>query len=619
MSSSPNQKQKIALVYSSLPAIDEIDQFKLLYATHEISVVTSESICGFLAQNSLFKDLTCVALPDHDENTTFLPGLEAVLTDYDIVIVKERLGLYAYQIVKAKWRNRFRLIVWIDNLSVFPAQDVDRMRTVRNEATNAADAFIVQSECARQTLLLEGIEEQRIIKMLPWVDGRAERTKKNRSKALELLGLSEGDLVIAHFGSLEWEDGLLDLVHGAKLAIAKDPSLGRRLKLVFCSIGSFATQIRERIIALGMDSNAIYLAPTREATQALLVATDSIFFSGIEALDRADGDPYRLLLAMTLKIPVIAPRSPIVEEFIGKHRLDFCQGSASSAALAIEKALTAKALTNNIVTKNKSVADSLYSREIVTQNMIEMIDRVQKKSLTTHRSDLDQRVLEVEAKVANKQYLEAIDLIDSIFQIQGIPTHHKSNLYRLIGDSFTKLGDSDASKSAYAQAIELDPFSARAYIGLGTAAMTKSQYETAVIYFQKAITLAPQDEMANLGLGLAFQGLEELKEAGKWIIKSLDINPDNTAAIFSLVKIAHERLDYTEAERALENYITRHPGDNNMIYSLAGILFSIAKFERVIELLVPIIAIDPMDSRAQSLLRNARHELRKKDEGTSVG
>jgi tetratricopeptide (TPR) repeat protein len=619
MSSTQNQKLKIALVYSSLPAIDEIDQFKLLYGTHDISIVTSESICGFLTQNSFFKDLTCVALPDHDENTTFLPGLEAVLTEYDIVVVKERLGLYAYQVVKAKWRNRFRLIVWIDNLTVFPAQDVDRMRTVRNEATNAADAFIVQSECARQTLLLEGIDEKRIIKISPWVEGGIERTKKTRSKALEALGLSEGDLVIANLGSMEWEDGILDLVHGAKLAIDQDPSLRRRLKLVFCCIGSFAAQIRDRVISLGMDGNAIYLAPSREATRAAIGAADSLFYSGIEALDRTDGDPYRLVLAMTMQIPVIAPRKPIVEEFIGKHRIDFCQGSASSVAAAIKKALTAKALTNNVVAKNKSVADTLYSRETVTKQMIDMIESVQKQSQTTQRSDLDQKVLEVEAKVAGKQYLAAIDLIDSIFQLADIPTHHKSNLYRLIGDSFTKLGDSDASKSAYLQAIEHDPFSAKAYIGLGTAAMTKSQYEPAVIHFQKAITIAPQDEMANLGLGLAFQGLEELKEAGKWIIKSLEINPENTAAIFSLVKIAHERRDYSDAERALENYISRHPTDNNMIYSLAGILFSLSKFERVVELLTPIIAIDPMDSRAQSLIRNARHELRKKEEGTSVG
>lgn len=538
------------------------------------------------------------------------------MADFDIVVVKERLGLYAYQVVKAKWRNKFRLILWVDNLTVFPGQDLDRMRTVRNEITNAADAIIVQSECARQTLLLEGVEASRIVKINPWVEATVSRDRKSRANAMQALGLAEGDIVIAHTGNLEWEDGILDLIHGARLAMDEDPSLKRRLKIAFCGIGSYAAQARERIINLGMDRNAIYLAPSREATRALLTVAEALFYSSIDALDRGDGEPHRLLVAMTHKIQLIAHRRPIVEEFVGKHRFDFCQGAPASVAVAIRKALSAKALVNNVTAKNFHVVETVYSKERAQSQMLELIRLVQKQEQKLRLSEVDYKVLEVESKVANKQYLAAIDLIDSIFQLENIPTHHKSNLYRLIGDSFTKLGDSDASKAAYAQAIELDPFSAKAYIGLGTAAMTKSQY--AVIHFQKAITLAPQDEMANLGLGLAFQGIEELKEAGKWIVKSLEINPENTAT-FSLVKIAHERSDYADAERALENYIALHPTDTNIVYSLAGIQFSLGRYDRVIDLLSPIVAIDPMDSRAQGLIRNARTEIRKKAETTSVG
>ena len=49
-----------------------------------------------------------------------------------------------------------------------------------------------------------------------------------------------------------------------------------------------------------------------------------------------------------------------------------------------------------------------------------------------------------------------------------MPRHHRSNLLRLIGDSFTKLGDGEAGKNAYIQAIDLDPYSAKSFIGLGT-------------------------------------------------------------------------------------------------------------------------------------------------------
>jgi len=622
MTSNENQKLKLALVHSSLPSIDEIDQFKLLAEKYDVSVVTSQSISEFLGENSRFKNLTVIGLPDHDENTTFLPGLEAVLEDFDVVIVKERLGLYAYQAVKAKWRSRFRLIVWIDNLTPFPAQDIDRMRTVRNEVTDAADGFIVQTEAAKTTLIIEGINEERIVKLDPWIDPVAIRGKgkgKDKAIALEKIGLSDGDFVVAHLGNLEWEDGIYDLVHGVKLAMDKDASLKRRLKIVFCSIGSFASQVRDRMVTLGIDRSSVYVSPSREATQAVLTAADCLYYSGIESLDRLDGDPYRLVLAMENGVPVLGSRGPIVEEFVGKHRIDFCSGSADSLAKAINKVVSSTSIVKDVIAKNQKEAKARFSTRRITKQMEQMVERFEKQTPTIELSAIDHQVLEVESKVATKQYLAAIDLIDSIFKLEEIPAHHKSNLYRLIGDSFTKLGDSDASKNAYLEAIELDPYSPKAFIGLGTAAMTKTNYSAAVIHFQKAITLAPRDEMANLGLGLAFQGLEEFDEAEKWVVNSLEINPENTAAIFSLVKVANERGEFSEASRALQIYITRHPHDHNMIFALAGIHYAEENFGAVIDLLNDIIAVDPMDSKAQSLIRQAKRAMEKTTEETSVG
>jgi hypothetical protein len=68
------------------------------------------------------------------------------------------LGFTPIKLLKAKWRHRFRLLVWVDNLAVFPAQDVDQMRTIRVEVTNAADGFLVQSKAAAKNLEVEGVE-----------------------------------------------------------------------------------------------------------------------------------------------------------------------------------------------------------------------------------------------------------------------------------------------------------------------------------------------------------------------------------------------------------------------------------------------------------------------------
>ncbi len=603
------EKQKLALVFGNLPTVEEIDQFSLLTDGFEVTVITSESICGYLTQTSRFRDLKCVALPDYDINTTYLPGLEKVLNNFDVVVVKERLGVYAYQAVRSKWRKRFRLVVWSDNLVPFPCEDVSQMRTIRREVTNAADMFLVQSEAGKRALLLEGIEEERITKFLPWVERRAQRNPKEKAKALEKLGLSDGDFLIVHFGQIEWEEGLLDLAHAVKLAVDENAELRRRLKVVFCGIGTFAPHLRDRFVTLGIDRRVSYAAPSRETFDSLLTAADALYLSNISSRDRLEGDPYRLLLAMANEIPVLGSRTPLVEEYIGKHRFDFCVGSPESLASAITKVASAGALRHDIVKKNLSVIEHQFSREKVKEEMTTIFNALALKTVTIDPSAIDHQVLEVESKVATKQYLAAIDLIESIFRIKDVPVHHKANLFRLIGDSFTKLGDPEAGKNAYIQAAEQDPYSAKAYIGLGTVGLTKGSYDIAVLHFQKAVSLAPEDEMANLGLGLAFQGMEELAEANKWVVKALEINPENTAAIYTLVKIAHDRNDFTDTERLLQKYLVLHPSDHNMKYTLGGVLFKLDRYEEVKSLMQEIVKVDPLDSRAHALAKQVSQKL----------
>lgn len=603
------EKAKLALVIGCLPSIEEIDQFRLITDEYNIQIITSESVASYITQNSYFQDLTCVVLKDHDENPTFIPGLEKVLSNYDVVVVKERIGLYAYQVLKAKWRYQFRMLVWVDNLVPFPAHDIDQMRTIRTEVSNAADGFIVQTKPARISLELEGIESARIYEMLPWVESRVKRDKKSRSNAREQLGLAESDLVIGCLGPVEWEEGLHDLMAAAKLLVKNRPSLKDKLKIAVCGIGSYAHDLKDASINFNTDYCVLYFAPNRESVKAIYEASDGIFICNLASRDRIDGDPYRLLAAMSHKVPVIAARSPIVEAMIGKHRLDFCTGSPLSIMKAMIKLYEASSLVKDITTKNAKVVATNFSQETAERCMFKLFGEFIHKEIKVDRLSLDHQVLEVEAKIKAKQYVDAIDLIEAIFKMKSIPVHHKANLYRLVGDCFIKLGDFESSKNSYIAAAELDPYSAKIYIGLGTIGLMKNSYDIAVLHFQKAISLAPDDEMANLGLGLGFQGMEENVEAMQWISKSLEINPENTAALYSLVKLGNDTGVYDSVEACLRRYLEIHPNDYNFIYTLGGIYFIQERYEEVIKLMKKIVEIDPKDQKAAALLKRAETQL----------
>ena len=246
MASNGIKKPKLALVYGNLPTIEEIDQFQLLKDAYDVFVISSESVVDYISRSSNYNELRCIALPDHDENPTYLPGLEKALAGFDIVIVKERLGLYAYQAIKAKWCNHFRLAVWVDNLTPFPGEDLDQFRIIRQELANAADCFIVQSNAASEVLRLEGVEASRIIFFEPFATARVKRSQKGRAKAMQVLGLKDGDYLIGHMGQIEWEEDLLLLLHAAKAAMNSNASIKRRLRIALCGVGSASEELNER-------------------------------------------------------------------------------------------------------------------------------------------------------------------------------------------------------------------------------------------------------------------------------------------------------------------------------------------------------------------------------------
>lgn len=108
--------------------------------------------------------------------------------------------------------------------------------------------------------------------------------------------------------------------------------------------------------------------------------------------------------------------------------------------------------------------------------------------------------------------------------------------------------------------------------------------------------------MASLGLGLAFEGLKEFKEALSWTVRACHLKADNTVAIYNLVKLSFDMEEFSDAERILIRYLGLHPHDVNMIYTLGTIAYKTGKTDIALQLMENILALDPMNSRAHSLI-----------------
>lgn len=599
-------KPSLAIVLDSIPHVDEVRQLIELQGHYKITIITGEDEAKRITSYRMAKTFDCIALPTHASREGFLPGLEGILGAFQIVILKGRVGVFAYQVVRAKWKHRFRLIIWEDNALPFPSDDSETDRAVREEVTNASDVILVNAASVKHALTVEGVAPGKIVTCVPYLAPKVERSKATRARYLEEIGLSAGTFVVGYLGPVEWNGGLSDLFFAVKELIASDSDLSQRLRIMIAGSGMHVRAIKRLALRLQIDQAMLFYAPSGESERLLLAVSDLMFYGSKPTQEQYNASVFPILNAMSHGIPLLACRSGIVEETVGKHRFDYCDASISSLAKAIRKARSAPNLAHDMVAKNLQKIKTIYTHDKSVTSLIACFNKAAAIEADAVQGALDFQIAEIEKKVYAKQFLSAIDLIEPLFRQGDLPIHYAANLYRLMGDCFTKLGDYEGGKRCYTQAIDRDAYMYKAHIGLGTVNLTQEKYDLAVIHFQKSVTLAPNDEMANFGLGLAFQGMEELEEANKWVKKALECNPENTAALYTIVKIAYEQEKYADAENSLRAYLERRPNDSDIAYTLAAILYRLHNYTEVVTLTERMLAEDPNDKRSQVLLRKAK-------------
>jgi tetratricopeptide (TPR) repeat protein len=112
-------------------------------------------------------------------------------------------------------------------------------------------------------------------------------------------------------------------------------------------------------------------------------------------------------------------------------------------------------------------------------------------------------------------------------------------------------------------------------------------------------------------LKIVFQHLVNAKEKGnsldhhneiKKYTKPLEKNPEDLTALLGLVKVSFELNRLEIAERYLSDYLSLHPANLNILYSLSEILFKQGKYKETQKTLQKILIFEPQHKDAKDLL-----------------
>lgn len=191
--------------------------------------------------------------------------------------------------------------------------------------------------------------------------------------------------------------------------------------------------------------------------------------------------------------------------------------------------------------------------------------------------------------------------------------------YKALGDLYLSQPRRlfDQAVEAYNKAIELRPFYADAFVGLGDAKAAKSDIDGAIAAYQKALVYNPVNPRVHMSLGKIYYGEKGLYyEAVTAYKKAIDLDPHSVDARMGLGEVYEEKGLYKEATEEYRRVIEIDGKHTGAMYNLALVYekvdpkAAIAQWERYIELASPLATEKDWVDVARQHLRKLKNQVK---------
>jgi len=163
---------------------------------------------------------------------------------------------------------------------------------------------------------------------------------------------------------------------------------------------------------------------------------------------------------------------------------------------------------------------------------------------------------------------------------QANTIQHYEELQEL-GDYYASVGDYTQAQKCYGKATSLSPDEPGPYVGLGIIDFQKDLLDDAEIAFRVACRLAPDCSRAYAGLAMVAQERADYEKAFEMYLKSLELDTDNLTSLLGLFQTSCQMGSFAKVIHYLELYLTTHPHDSSVMFTLAAIYVKEGCFEQV--------------------------------------
>lgn len=179
-----------------------------------------------------------------------------------------------------------------------------------------------------------------------------------------------------------------------------------------------------------------------------------------------------------------------------------------------------------------------------------------------------------------------------------------AHLYFHFGKS---LGDAEGY---YKKALQIDPYSLGAYLGLGDVYFKRKQYIQAIHFYEMGIKYHKDSYLAYSSVAMGFYELAEGERASHLYKKALELNPKDIVSLNNLGNIALDAQDLNLAASYYEQAIKINPDFQTAHANLANIYLYQKKYNQAKTHFKRALELHYEDPAVHSNLANLYYEKR---------
>jgi len=307
-------------------------------------------------------------------------SLKKELNSYDVVYTQD-ISRSLYTISELKKFFNYKIVVrWWETIPykwLFNEKDT----YIAQNSLDKIDIFIPATEKAKNSLILNGIPEDKIVHIYPTIDTEKFIPSTDSSKIIfykNKFSIPDDKLVILFVGRLVTHKGIYSLLWASK--ILEKMSILRKLIFVIVGDGGQKELFKKMIRDMNLTNNFVFTGKIPYNEMPFIYNISDIFIlPSTMKVNIQEQIPYAIIEALACGKPVIGSYVVGIPEAIGDAGIIVPPGDYCQLAEAIKYLLDNEKLRIELSIKARERAEKIFSCKINTPKMISLLLNLNKK------------------------------------------------------------------------------------------------------------------------------------------------------------------------------------------------------------------------------------------------